>query len=434
MTTSMNSTGPASESNSVTQPIQVEQAFSGSTPGAPSVAVSGAWQQAATAAAATTNTSSGFVDSVPDSIIDYIKDLIESITGDSVSLSSDPADIDYPNMQRRDDILDLLADGASIGLPAASTAALTIELNRIESELITNAESANDLLDQIETEQQLEESDPTTDRSAEIAALREQIFNDPGLLEGLAATMDEGEYLDLLVELNTNHGGADFPNAVEADALIRSELPADYLAGAIARGAMAEGNLAIVDEANFEAAFRADSRFPSTAIGVNSPTDINGFVDEAGRQWVSEVRGNAGTPIHEALHFYSTPDIGRLSGPLNEGITEHFTLEAVDGHPDAATIKLDRDGIYRANREFAAELVNLVGEDVVAAAYFDGDVEGLKQAYLDNTGRPESDWDDMIANINNVGSLGNQAPLWNAAEALLTPLPITPSRPVTGPF
>ncbi len=233
-------------------------------------------------------------------------------------------------------------------------------------------------------------------REMEPAALQ-RITNDPTLMAEIAEVTSTDAYLDLLVALNTDHGAGLFPSAADADTLIRTHIPSAYLATARADGRQAEGNLAIVDETNFAIAY-AETR------GGTPRSTLNGFVDGDGRQWVRVLTANPGTPVHEAIHNYSQRDLIRTSQPLNEGVTEYFTRMVTDRTDDpttpadeAAATASDRVRIYSGNLGFVERLVDVVGEEVVAAAYFDGDVDRLEEAFLIETALPEASWDSMIA-------------------------------------
>lgn len=225
----------------------------------------------------------------------------------------------------------------------------------------------------------------------------QRITDDPTLMAEIAEVTSTDAYLDLLVALNTDHGAGLFPSAADADTLIRTHIPSAYLATARDEGRQAEGNLAIVDETNFAIAY-AETR------GGTPRSTLNGFVDGDGRQWVRVLTANPGTPVHEAIHNYSQRDLIRTSQPLNEGVTEYFTRMVTDQTDDPATatdeaaaIASQRVDIYSGNLRFVERLVDVVGEDVVASAYFDGDVDRLKEVFLAETALPEASWDSMIA-------------------------------------
>ena len=217
-----------------------------------------------------------------------------SAWGDAESappLSNDPPSAGYTDLARREQLRELLATS---GVPQFVRDEWQRELDEVEARLAEKAEEAHRLLDQLRLLQML----PDSWAAATIPSLREQIYNDPDVLEGLAATMDTESYLNLLVELQTLHSGTTpHTSAQEADRLIRTTLP-DYLDGAIADDRQITGRVAVVDGANFDAAGYA-------AYGDDWPTrgpSINAFVDSSGRVWVNSDRGNAGTVIHEEMH------------------------------------------------------------------------------------------------------------------------------------
>lgn len=104
---------------------------------------------------------------------------------------------------------------------------------------------------------------------------------------------------------------------------------------------------------------------------------------------------NLQTDIHEGLHSHSYRDrekgIWGISkwnsekerwdgGILDEGITDHFTYKTLEERgiqPHQSTDK------YIQAREVADTIAKKYGEDVLAKAYFNGDIKGLEEA-VDN--------------------------------------------------
>jgi hypothetical protein len=82
----------------------------------------------------------------------------------------------------------------------------------------------------------------------------------------------------------------------------------------------------------------------------------------------------AGTMIHEGLHAWSHPDFAFLHNHVNEGVTEWFTFRLSDD------INIPHYESYPDQYKNAAKLVDLVGEDKLAQAYFGGKVAELHQA------------------------------------------------------
>lgn len=271
---------------------------------------------------------------------------------------------------------------------------------------------------------------------------RQQISEDNKLMDHLEQKLSTDEYLDLLTTLNTDHSSGELPSATETDALIRAFIDEDYLDGPIADGKEADGNLAIVDAETFEQAWDAEiealiaDQIPNASEAEKDLVrqqyadvwlGVNGFLDSQGRQWI-KTTANPGTPIHEAIHFYSDPALNERSNQLNEGVTEYFTRQVLANTDDPSTPQneaqetLDQR-VYDTNERFVQDLVDVVGEEAVAAAYFDGDLGSLQHAYIEATGRTEADFNTMLDLISIPPSPLVPIPdaAWDAATDLLEP-------------
>jgi hypothetical protein len=229
-----------------------------------------------------------------------------------------------------------------------------------------------------------------------------------GTMEQKQAWMDEegtstDEYLDALVRLQVFEVGTrPHTTARDADSAISTHL-GDLVKNARADGRQIAGMVAVVGDADFDVAginhYGAD---------VWATKSLNGFVDSDDRVWIHKDRGNAGTMIHEGLHKWSKDDVLDLSQPLNEGVTEYFTRKVCAAlTPPAAVGRTN----YQANWTVTSALVALVGETCVAAAYFDGDADGLEDAYVDK--KSDDDWTAFIAACD--------ADDWTTAGGLVTP-------------
>ena len=92
---------------------------------------------------------------------------------------------------------------------------------------------------------------------------------------------------------------------------------------------------------------------------------------------IRKERANLGTQLHEGLHLHASEQWNKEMGAYynaNEGVTEFFTRKI------GPEVGVERD-INSFLREFtsAGHLAKAAGEDVLAAAYFEGDIEGLKR-------------------------------------------------------
>jgi hypothetical protein len=236
---------------------------------------------------------------------------------------------------------------------------------------------------------------------AATAEQRKQAAADKAFLGRAKVALDEDTYLALLPMLGVNErpstsGLSDFGSAhtsgPDADRAIRTHLQ-QYVAEAVKAGRKVEGEVSVVGDEDFQMAFdrqwvvAAGQTFP----GKKAWDVCNAFVDvnlPKRHIWVHKNMGNTGTVIHEGMHKYATDLLrdeqiamcNRLSiahggtSRLDEGITEYFTR-----------IVLTQLGMrMRENYEneflVASKLSRLVGERVLAAAYYNGQFDALKSA------------------------------------------------------
>ncbi|MDX6630064.1 MAG: hypothetical protein QOH00_2310 [Gaiellales bacterium] len=92
---------------------------------------------------------------------------------------------------------------------------------------------------------------------------------------------------------------------------------------------------------------------------------------------IRKERSDLGTQLHEGLHRHASDQWNNDMGGYynaNEGVTEFFTRKM------GPEVGVDRD-INSFLREYtsATHLAKAAGEDVLAAAYFEGNVDGLKK-------------------------------------------------------
>ena len=116
---------------------------------------------------------------------------------------------------------------------------------------------------------------------------------------------------------------------------------------------------------------------------------IRGFFDGS-TVHVHESRGDAGTTLHESLHFYSDPGFREAVGyAFNEGVTEHFTHKVADAN------KIARE--YHFFQEYFAvdRVVMVTSEQKLAEAYFKNDLSGLAAGV--DAAHGEGMWDRFMA-------------------------------------
>ncbi|MBM7843856.1 WXG100 family type VII secretion target [Herpetosiphon giganteus] len=233
-----------------------------------------------------------------------------------------------------------------------------------------------------------------------------EIWSDSTLMAELHKELGTDNYLNLVVSLGMNHSGSvAHTSAPDADTAIRDHL-GSYVTDAVADNRQITGRVGVVDDTNWDIA--GINHYGQDVWESGKRDAINGFVDSDGRVWIHQDKGNPGTMIHEGVHKYSDEAMIGVSQPLNEGVTEYFTRSTTDN------LGLPSRGNYQGNYEFVSSLSSLVGEDVVADAYFNGNMDGLKDAYV-NAGYSEAQWDMLIEHTQN-----NE---WADAELLTAPIP-----------
>ena len=253
-----------------------------------------------------------------------------------------------------------------------------------------------------------------------------------------AKTISEDNYLDILLGLEVDISLGEKPSGAEIDALILAALDPDHIAGPIADGEIGEGRVLIVNDQDYLRAWTYEIRNHSDENKATSTLTYlrsRGFVDAEGRLWVKHSGSdNSGTAIHEVVHGYSDDAIRGLEG-FNEGVTEYFTrevLKTIDDPSTAADEAQDtiRDRGYDANYQFVQDLVSVVGEDALANAYFDGDVDALEDAYIAATNRPSKDFDALLELLDSRSADDPETELvnedrqrWADATDLLTGVP-----------
>lgn len=229
---------------------------------------------------------------------------------------------------------------------------------------------------------------------------RDLVWNDAAYLASLRTEVGDDYYLWVIIKLRMLFiGSVAHTSAVDADAAIQTHL-SSYVSGGVADGRQIEGFVAIVDSLNWNIA--GENHYGAS---VWATKNLSGFVDSARRVWIEQDSGNAGTMVHEGTHKYSSPGLIDLSQPLNEGVTEYFTRIVCN----AAGINIAGRTNYQDNWTTATKLVTLVGEAVVASAYFDGDTDTLESTFISAGGG--SNWSAFLSETESQN--------WVAADAYL---------------
>jgi hypothetical protein len=109
--------------------------------------------------------------------------------------------------------------------------------------------------------------------------------------------------------------------------------------------------------------------------------NTNAFRDGTGIH-LHQDRGEPGTAIHESMHLFCDTAVRDQGGfNLNEGFTEYFAKELCKEQ------KIKRGDFYPDQYRAVLSLCNLVGEDLLADAYFKGDIDSLRTAVDTKAGK-----------------------------------------------
>jgi hypothetical protein len=174
----------------------------------------------------------------------------------------------------------------------------------------------------------------------------------------------------------------------EVDAIFDSSPFLKDLIGAKLGKQKLEKAMKLDDEATFERAWLAYAqRSINPATGKNFTEDearafmakegVRAFQDEdRGEVHIRKERSDLGTQLHEGLHLFSHNRWSKRMGyNVNEGVTEYFTRKI---GPEVQVVR--DDSSFLRQYTSVTHLVTAVTEPVVSAAYFEGDIAGLKTA------------------------------------------------------
>jgi len=155
----------------------------------------------------------------------------------------------------------------------------------------------------------------------------------------------------------------------------------------------ADGHISILDAEAFQARWiqYAMARLnPNTGERFTADEaaayQANAFVD--GDQIVLHAnRGEAGTAIHESMHIFTHSSyLPQMGFNINEGTTEFFTRLLCE------RVGVRRSSVYyREQRRVMEDVVAALprGHNILASAYFDGDINRLREAMNQGAGNEQ---------------------------------------------
>jgi len=130
--------------------------------------------------------------------------------------------------------------------------------------------------------------------------------------------------------------------------------------------------ITIQDKVAFEK--EHDKKYGAGSYAADGP--LEGYFDpNTGETFVNKDLASVDTVPHEMLHKNSDPAVGNQMGSnLDEGMTEYLTQKA------AAKSGYEPSSSYPDDLEVTEKLAEVVGDDAIEKAYFDGDTAGLQSA------------------------------------------------------
>jgi hypothetical protein len=178
-----------------------------------------------------------------------------------------------------------------------------------------------------------------------------------------------------------------------------------YISDAIDGGLRVAGAIYVHPPEEFRTLFitYAEGRGMTNADATTMAPNVNAYRDGSEVHMCLD-RGEVGTAIHEAIHFFSHDDYrGELGGDANEGTTEYFTRVVTTQQG------IVRGAFYTSQRGAVDNLVAATTQEDVGDAYFDGEIDDLRTAVDDAQG--EGTFDSWVTEM--------KAKNWAAANALL---------------
>lgn len=146
--------------------------------------------------------------------------------------------------------------------------------------------------------------------------------------------------------------------------------------------------------------------------GEEREAKVHGVTSPDKTVWIRKSLATKMELIHEYIHVISNGAVRKQSVYLNEGMTQYFAEKVCS----VLKISSNKSGdAYLDQTNLVEKIVRLVGEQVVAEAYFKGNVKALEEAIKNKKGYTGQDWGKewrtFISNVNNS--------VWKEAEKFL---------------
>lgn len=166
------------------------------------------------------------------------------------------------------------------------------------------------------------------------------------------------------------------------DALNASPYFAELVRSRFLAGTKADGHVHVEPEPVFIEAYvrMATSKIrPSTGLPYSEAAAralaVNAAAfEDNGEIHINQAFGDPGTVVHESMHLFSGQFLSQTAKNVSEGVTEHFAKKL------CTEMRIPRGEHYKDQLEHVQKLIPLVGEDTLAAAYFQDKVPELEAA------------------------------------------------------
>ena len=190
-------------------------------------------------------------------------------------------------------------------------------------------------------------------------------------------------------KLNIGHAtGEQVDEYIDASPFIKK-----YVEAKVKAGTKAAGHVNVHTPAEFKTEYiaYAQRRGSTEDQAKRDEPNVNAFRD-GDQIHVHQDRGQFATTIHESMHLFSHDDFrGKLGFNANEGATEYFTKKLCKEQG------ITRGDFYADQYASIKKLADLVGEDKLAEAYYQGKVAELGAAV--DAAKSAGDWDKWVAHM-----------------------------------
>jgi hypothetical protein len=166
------------------------------------------------------------------------------------------------------------------------------------------------------------------------------------------------------------------------DALSASPYFAKLVEARFTAGTKADGHVHVQPEADFVEAYvkmataliRPSTGKPYSEAAARTLAKNAAAFEAKGEIYINAAHGDPGTVVHESMHLFSGEFLSQTAKNVSEGVTEHFTKVL------CVEMSIPRGEHYKDQLDHAQKLIPLVGEDTLAAAYFQNKVPELEVA------------------------------------------------------